>query len=403
MLILAKLEQSFVQAIKPVILVIFQRTHMVLIDLQKMFNVITSRNLRNAAFITLCFFANDATFARTPTINVKTIDAIEMLMAAEMREQNIPGAGLAIVSKGKVVFAKGFGSANLEHDIAVTADSAFMIGSVSKPILAISIMMLAEQGKLNIDDAISKHIADTPNTWRDVTLRHLLNHTSGIVRESPAFDGTKTQTEIELIRAAYALPLQFLPGDKFQYCNLCYFMLAEVIARTSGEPWPQFIANQIFIPSAMSSTRTASIAALIPRRVASYAWENGVYANAREYPALRPSGAFVSSLNDLAKLEIALYNNRLLKADNLAKMASASTLNNGRLAEISVGVGYGLGWMISTVEGQLCVSHDGALAGFRATFARYPASGLAIILLTNASSAKPEKTSSKIAKLIFAE
>ena len=337
-----------------------------------------------------------------PIISPEVIAAIDAVITEKMREQMIPGAALAIVHRGKASYIKAYGKANLENDLPVTPDSVFMLASVSKPMLAMGIALLSEQGKLKLDDPIANYIADTPVAWREVTLRHLLNHTSGIVRESPAFDGNKNVADIDLIKASFALPLDFPTGTKSQYCNICYFALAEVITRVSGKPWPQFMTEQIFAPAGMSATRTASPTAIIPRRAASYTSKNGVYVNEREYAALRPSGAFISSINDLAKWEASLFNNQAISATMLDRMAIPATLKDGSVILFrEPGTGYGLGWATSTFEGQSRVSHGGALAGFRSIYARYPSRSIAIILLTNAATARVDNIESQIAKIVF--
>jgi D-alanyl-D-alanine carboxypeptidase len=344
--------------------------------------------------------ARDVKKIAPPTIDVVAIDTI---VAKHMREKSIPGVAVAIVQNGKAVYAKGFGKANLENDIAVTADSVFLIGSVSKPIMAMGIALLEQQGKLSVDDAISKHIPGTPSTWRDITLRHLLNHTAGLVRESPAFDGNKLQPDIDLIKATFLLPLDFPTGSKFQYCNICYFALAEVITRVSGQPWPDFMTKHFFAPAGMKATRASSVSALIPKRVASYEFKNGIYSVEREYVALRPSGAFASSINDLVKLETSLYQNQVLKAETLARMHQPAKLNDGKnaLFQDQPNTGYGLGWALATFNGQPRVWHGGSLAGFRAVYRRYPESGVAVIVLTNLSTARPNEIEAEIMGLLF--
>lgn len=357
-----------------------------------------------AALLVSLVLTTPSAHARTdaaPAPPVIDAAAIEQLIDAEMREKNIPGLALAIVHNGKPLLVRGFGKANLEHDLPVTADSIFMVGSISKPMLAVGVMLLAEQGKLSLDDPVSKHIPGTPDTWRGITLKHLLNHTSGIRRESPAFDGDKSTPDIDLITATFASPLDFPTGTKSQYCNICYFTLAEIITRVSGQPWPQFMASRVFAPAGMSVTRTTSTSTLIPRRAASYSWRDGTYTNVREFVALRPSGAFISSINDMVKWEAALFENRLLPATALAAMAVPGKLNDGSVAPFrGPGSGYGLGWAVDTVEGQTRVSHGGALAGFRSEHARYPQSGLAIIVLTNASGGRPDQIERKVVKLV---
>ncbi len=331
--------------------------------------------------------------------------AVEKAIAEHMREQSIPGVGVAIVHNGKAIYAKGFGRANLEHDVPVTTDSMFLIASVSKPMLAMGIVLLAQQGKLSIDDPVSKHIADAPRAWSEITLKHLMQHTSGIVRESPAFDGNKQQLDADLIKATFATPLDFATNTKLQYCNICYFTLAEVITRVSGQPWPDFMAKQIFAPAGMAATRTASTSAVIPNRVASYSSKDGAYAVEREYVALRPSGAFASSINDLVKWEQAIFEQRILNASSLARLRQPAILSDGSAAKYATSPvsAYGLGWVLATFNGQPQVWHGGSLAGFRTIFSRYPESGITIIVLTNSASARVQNIEKSIAEIVFAK
>lgn len=328
---------------------------------------------------------------------------IQEVVSAVMREQSIPGMAVGVLHEGKLIYAKGFGKANLEWNLPVTPDTVFMIGSISKPMLSVGINLLAERGKLGLDDPVSRHIPGTPASWQGITLRHLLNHTSGIRRESPAFDGDKARPDIDLISATFAAPLDFPTGSKSQYCNVCYFTLAEVITRVSGEPWRSFMAREVFAPAGMTVTRTTSNTDLIPQRAGSYLLKDGKQLNVPEWAALRPSGAFVSSLNDMAKWEAALYANKILKAENLAAMARPGLLADGKLAPFGTsGGGYGLGWQLSQFQGQRRVAHGGSLAGFRSMHARYPDSGLAIIVLTNGAGARTEQIENLLAERLLA-
>ena len=347
--------------------------------------------------------AHEARQAKATNAPVFDVAALDNIVSTHMRERSIPGVAVAVTYQGRAIYKKGFGKANIEHDIAVTPDSVFAIASVSKPIIAMGVMLLVEQGKLSLDDPVSKHIPDTPSTWKPITLRHLLNHTAGLVRESPLFDGNKTQADIDLIKATFPLPLDFATGTKFQYCNICYFTLAEIITRVSGEPWPSFMTKNLFAPAGMQATRTTSTSAVIPNRVASYSFKDGIYSVEREYVALRPSGAFVSSINDLIKLEAALYGNKLLSTAILTSMAQPAKFNDGSQALFfdAPNTGYGLGFALATFNGQPRVWHGGSLAGFRTAYMRYPESGVAIIVLTNLATARPNLIEADIAKVVL--
>jgi CubicO group peptidase (beta-lactamase class C family) len=344
---------------------------------------------------------SDVTSARSvATPNVDT-SAIDQLVAKEMAARNVPGLALAITYRGELVYAKGYGVANLEHSIPVTTDTVFALASVSKPIIALAVARLIEQKRLSWTDLISKHLPGTPDTWRGITLAHLVNHTSGIVRESPAFDGNTAKADFELISATYSVPLAFPTGTKMQYCNLCYFALAETITRVTGEPWPQWVKRELFDATSMRDSRTTSVQELVPRRASSYEWKDGRYMNMREYVALRPSGAFLSTVNDVARLEAALFAGNIVSKAALDLMYQPTKLNDGQPGRMGNGpFDYGMGWDVGTVDGTYRVGHGGSLAGFRTMYARYPDSGWAIVLLANSTSARPFSLERSIAKLL---
>ncbi len=330
--------------------------------------------------------------ARTPAT---APDAVDRFVEAEMARHHIPGVSIAVSRRGKLIKAEGYGTADLEHDIAVTPDTVFKIGSVSKQFLATGIMLLAQQGKLSIDDPVSKYVDGTPDSWRGITLRHLLTHTSGILREGPAFDPFKAQPDGTVIASAFARPLEFPIGSKYQYCNVCYFTLADIIARVSGMPWDTYFIEQVFRPAGMTSTRTTTTTVLVPGRARGYVWRQNRYENAPELIAVRPSGAFISTVMDLAKWDTALHEDRLLSKASREAMWVPARLTNGATS------GYGFGWELNDFEGHRQVHHGGALPGFRAEMALFPDDGLTVIVLTNADGARPDQIARGIAKIYF--
>ena len=319
-------------------------------------------------------------------------DTVDRYVAAEMERARIPGVALAVLRGGKPVKIAAYGFADLEHRIPVTPSTVFKIGSVSKPLLATGIMLLAQDGRLAIDDPISKHFAGTPESWGGVTLRHLLTHTSGILREGPAFDPLRVQADSLVIRSAFTAPLQFPTGARYQYCNVCYFTLAEVIARVSGKPWEEVLAERVFRPMKMTATRTTSTTALVPNRARGYVWRDGAYVNATEFVALRPSGAFLSTIEDLARWDAAFYGDRVLTRASREAMWQPLRLTGGGSS------GYGLGWMLDSVDGRWRVRHGGSLPGFRAEMTRLPSDSLTVIVLTNADGARPDRMALEVAR-----
>jgi CubicO group peptidase (beta-lactamase class C family) len=322
-------------------------------------------------------------------------DTVDRFVAAEMARKHIPGVSIAVVRGGKVIKAQGYGVADLEHDIPVTPQTVFKIGSVSKQFLASGIMLLAQDGRLSVDDPVSKYVGDAPESWRGITLRHFLTHTSGVLREGPAFDALRVQPDSVVIRSAFARPLEYPTGSRYQYCNVCYFTLADIIARVSGKAWDAFLTERVFQPLGMTATRTTTTSALVMHRARGYTWRDTGYVNAPELLALRPSGAFLSSVLDLARWDAALYNDRVLTRASREAMWAPVRLTGGDT------YGYGFGWTLDSLDGHWQVHHGGSLPGFRAEMARFPNDSLTVIVLTNADGARPDEIARGIARIFL--
>ena len=320
-------------------------------------------------------------------------DTVDRFVAAEMARTHIPGVSLAVVRAGKVIKAEGYGMADLENGIAVTRETVFKIGSVSKQFLATGIMLLAQDGRLTVDDPVANYFPGAPDAWGGITLRHFLTHTSGVLREGPAFDPLKEQPDSIVIRSAFASPLEFPTGAKYQYCNVCYFTLADIIARVSGKPWDAFLAERVFRPLGMTATRTTTTTALVTHRARGYAWRDSGYVNAPEFLALRPSGAFLSTVVDLAKWDAALYQDRVLTKSSRNAMWTPVRLTGGS------SFGYGFGWQLDSLDGHWQVHHGGSLPGFRAELARFPNDSLTVVVLTNADGANPGRIAQGVARI----
>src|SRR6476660_7707030 len=232
---------------------------------------------------------------------VAKADKVDDYVRAEMQRQHIPGTSIAVLQDGKLIKAEGYGFANVELNVPARPETVYKIGSVSKQFIASGIMLLIEEGRVNLDDKISKFLDGTPDTWKEITVRHLLTHTSGIVREAPGFDPLKIQDDADVIKTAYPLPLRFAPGEKWEYCNVGYFTLAEIIRKVTGKAWGDYLKERLFQPLEMNATRTTTITDIVENRANGYLWRNGTLQNSEVYFALRPSGAFLSTVLDLAK------------------------------------------------------------------------------------------------------
>jgi len=346
------------------------------------------------ALLVLAVAAQVAPLRAQPTRSAAAArDTIDRFVAAEMARMHIPGVSLAVVRAGKVIKAEGYGMADLENGIPVTRETVFKIGSVSKQFLATGIMLLAQDGRLTVDDPVAKHFPGAPDSWGGITLRHFLTHTSGVLREGPAFDPLKIQPDSIVIRSAFASPLEFPTGSKYQYCNVCYFTLADIIARMSGKPWDAFLAERVFHPLGMTATRTTTTTALVAHRARGYTWRDSGYVNAPEFLALRPSGAFLSTVVDLAKWDAALYQDRVLTKSSRDAMWTPVRLTGGG------SFGYGFGWELDSVDGHWRVHHGGSLPGFRAELARFPNDSLTVVVLTNGDGARPGEIAKGVARI----
>jgi len=318
-------------------------------------------------------------------------DSVDDFVKAEIQKQHIAGVSIAVIKDGKIVKAEGYGLANIELNVPAKAETVYKIGSVSKQFIASGIMLLIDEGRISLDDKISKFLDGTPETWKDITVRHLLTHTSGIVREAPGFDPMKIQNDADVIKTAYSLPLRFQPGEKWEYCNVGYFTLAEIIRKVTAKPWPDYLKERLFAPLEMNATRTTTMTDLILNRANGYLWKTGNQQNAEIYFALRPSGAFLSTVLDLAKWDAALYTDKLLKQSVREQMWTPVKLINGATHP------YGFGWELSTRAGHRVVSHGGSLPGFRAALYRFVNDKLTVVVLTNSDNANPGPIATGIA------
>ena len=307
-------------------------------------------------------------------------DSLDDFYQRVIRERNIPSMTVAIVKDGKLVRVGAYGTADLERGTPARPDTVYKIGSVSKQFIAAGIMLLAQDGRLSVEDPVSKYIPTVPASWKAITLRHLLTHSSGLVREAPGFAENTPQPDLDVIKSAFATPLQWKPGDKYDYSNLGYYTLAEVIHVVSNKAWDRFLEEKIFAPLGMTSTRTTGADRA---RVPGYLWMDGRHTKAEDWVAVRPSGAFVSTVLDMAKWESALQDDRILTPASKALMWTPVKFNDGGSFP------YGFGWELDDfppggfTTGVRLARHEGTIPGFRGVIAHFPDHRLGVIALTN--------------------
>jgi CubicO group peptidase (beta-lactamase class C family) len=204
---------------------------------------------------------------------------VDEFVNSAMRNQQIPGLSLAIIKGGKPVMVKGYGIANLEHQVPVKPETIFQSGSVGKQFTAMAVMILVDEGKISLDEKISKYLGDVPPAWANIKVRHLLSHTGGMTDYPEDFDFRKDYSETELLKKAGEIPLAFQPGEKWAYRNMGYVVLGILIGKVTGKFYGDFLSERVFKPLGMTTARIISEKDIVPNRAAGYVLQNGEIKN----------------------------------------------------------------------------------------------------------------------------
>ncbi len=312
---------------------------------------------------------------------------VDSVANAAITERRVAGVSVAVARKGRIVLAKGYGFADLENDVPATAETVFRIGSITKQFTAAAIMRLMEQGKLSLDDTLQHFLPNVPTQGNRVTVRHLLNHTSGI--RSYTSLGPKWQRVVRLDLAPDSLvtlfadePFDFKPGDAYRYNNSGYFLLGMIIEKLSGKRYGQFLQDEFFTPLGLKSTVYCDQAPLIKRRAQGYTPRPGApFVNAEPLSMTQPyaAGSLCSTVTDLVAWTLALSSGKVVSPASYALMTTPGTLNDGK--PITYGFGLGMG----TVRGHRQVAHNGGINGFVSEVHHYPDDSVVTVVLTNTS------------------
>lgn len=345
--------------------------------------------------IPLCLLAG---FLAIPPPQTDSSARIDAFVRAEMERQHIPGVAVAIVKAGAVLEARGFGLANVEHQVPVTAETIFQSGSLGKMFTSAAVMLQVEDGKIALSDPIAKFFPGAPASWQGITVRHLLTHTSGIPDYTDgAIDLRKDYTEEQMAQMAYGLKLGFTPGEKWQYSNTGYLLLGIIIHKASGSFYGDVLAERVFKPLGMTTTRVISEADIVPHRAAGYTLVKGELKNQSWVsPSLNTTadGALYFSVKDLVAWDAGVRAGRILEAASWASVFEPVRLNDGKTH------GYGFGWAIGVRGGQPVYQHGGSWQGFKTHYARFDRGDLSIIALANLRQANPGTIVEGIAALI---
>lgn len=326
-------------------------------------------------------------------------DAIDDYIHAEMAQQNVPGLSLAIMREGQIVRTQGYGFANLEHSVPVRPDTVFKTGAIGMQFTATAVMFLVEDGKLQLDDSIRKYLPNVPRSWAPITIRQLLNHTSGLPITPNGEFGTN-YTDDELLGIIAKQELNFPAGTRWHFSYADYVVLGFLVNKVSGEFHVDFLTKRLFKPLNMQTARLMDDIAIIPNRAAGYAVRDGELRNAEWVsPAANSGGdgALYLSALDFVNWDAGLLKGAFLKPESWAEIARPARTASGRTYP------YGFGWHQEHSAGQDVWFHAGSWLGFQAFTIRYLGDKLTVVVLANGEKGNPAKIARHVAGMLDAK
>ena len=324
---------------------------------------------------------------------------------AQWDRTDSPGCAVGVYRGGVIEYARGYGMANLELGVALSPQSVFDIGSTSKQFTAMSLMLLARDGKLSLDDDIRKYVPELPNYGKTITIRHILTHTSGIRDYLTLWglagvdDADLTTDDDALALIARQRELNFAPGEQWLYSNSGFFLASVIVKRVSGKTLARFAAERIFAPLGMTHTRfNDDHMAIIPNRATGYApRDSGGWATAMSNFEQTGDGAVQTSIEDMQRWDENFYTGAVGGAEALASMQRVAVLNDGKQQT------YALGLMVDRYRGLRTVSHGGSWAGYRAELLRFPDQHLSVACLCNLARTNPSLLARRVAEIYLGD
>lgn len=323
-------------------------------------------------------------------------DAVDDYLRGEMKRSQIPGLTYGIIRDGKLVRSGAFGKADIELDTPMKVDNLCEIGSITKQFTAFATMMLVEQRKIGLDDTISKYLPEAKENWKEITVRNLLNQTSGIQEYVfvPGLGLDKEFDRKQFMDSMTPLPLDFPTGLTWSYSNTNYALMGFIIEKAAGMPYPQFVREQIFKPAGMTQTKFMTSGDVMPRRAHGYLLDGTRYLSLRGTGSLASDGTITSNIADMAKWDALLSQHKLLSEASYQAMWSRAKLNSGHTRP------YGMGWDLTPRGGSPFVGHGGNSVGYSAGFARFLKPKLSVIVLGNVYAFNGEGVARSIAEIL---
>lgn len=321
---------------------------------------------------------------------------LDQYLTEQAARQRFSGAAL-VARAGRVILSRGYGMANYEFDVPNTPQTKFRLGSLTKQFTAAAVLLLQERGKLSVQDSVCKYVEECPATWQPVTVHHLLTHTSGIPNFTsfPEYQRTNRlpATVAETVKRFRDKPLEFAPGERFNYSNSGYLLLGHLVEKLSGKSYEEFLRENVFVPLKMSATGYDHPEQVLKGRASGYARRDDKLLNANFIDMSIPhaAGALYSTVEDLYLWDQALHGGKLLSQKSVDAM----------LVPFRDGYGYGLG--VGKQFGLGRVSHSGGIEGFNTVMSRYPEANATVIVLSNVERSNPGVTASRLARELLAD
>lgn len=352
-------------------------------------------------FLLLLLCAAPTRAQQQAALPAEKLKQIEQLISTEMSKQSIAGLSVAVVTDNQLRWSAGYGFADLENFVPARAATVYRLGSISKPVTAIAVMRLFEQGKIELDAPVQKYCPAFPQKQWAVTVRQVLSHTSGIrhYKSDEEFNSTKFYpTIVDGLSMFKDDPLLFEPGTRYGYTTFGYSVLGCAVEGASGQMFADFVRKNVVEPAGMERMRVDSVTELIPNRAQGYRRSAG--GSLRNSPLADnsykvPGGGFVSTAEDLARLAVAMQTGKLLKRETVEQMYAPQKLRDGKATT------YGLGWGVANVNGLRYVGHSGAQQRVSTLLQTVPDKGVAVALMVNVEDTRLSQLANQIIDILL--
>jgi serine beta-lactamase-like protein LACTB len=327
--------------------------------------------------------------------------AIESVVKAEMERQGIPGISVLVKRGDDVVLRSAYGVANVELEVPARPENVYNAGSITKTFTALTVMSLVEEGKLSLDENVSKHVSRAPETWSEITVKNLLSHTSGIPEYAliPGLGLIEEYTRDFWWEKIGPLPLDFKTGTRFAYSNSNFTVLSEIIEKVSGKSYYDSVRERVIDKIGLKDTKFRQTNEIVPRLATGYfkTGEGMIVSPSEASSSAYGAGGIVTCVDDLAAFLAAVGAGRVVSRETLRQMQTANRTADGRKTI------YGLGWFVRDLSGHPMVSHAGNTAGYSASMAYFPDEDLTVCVMGNVYAFSGDNLAIAIARAIEPE